>query len=173
MNKQEIIQKLNENYSAFNSAINTFSDAEFEYSKPEKWSAGQQLKHLVLSVKPLTQALLLPGFVPKILFGKANRPGKSFDELVSKYLAKIEAGGKASGNYVPSVVYIAEKEKLTNALDVALQQLTKRLNNISESDLDVIILPHPLLGKLTLREMLYFTIYHAVHHTSSVKKGLL
>ena len=88
-------------------------------------------------------------------------------------MAKIEAGGKASGSYVPSVVHIAEKGKLIQSLNTEVQQLTKRLNNISESDLDVIILPHPLLGKLTLREMLYFTIYHAEHHTSSVKKGLL
>ena len=31
-------------------------------------------------------------------------------------------------------------------------------------DLDVYILPHPLLGKVTLREMLYFTIHHNEHH---------
>lgn len=24
--------------------------------------------------------------------------------------------------------------------------------------------PHPLLGKLTLREMMFFTIYHVQHH---------
>jgi hypothetical protein len=30
-------------------------------------------------------------------------------------------------------------------------------------------LPHPLLGKLTLREMLYFTAYHADHHRHSIE----
>ncbi len=40
----------------------------------------------------------------------------------------------------------------------------KRVDSFSEAQLDALILPHPLLGKLTLREMLYFTIYHVQHH---------
>jgi len=27
-------------------------------------------------------------------------------------------------------------------------------------------LPHPVLGKLTIREMLFFTIYHNLRHAS-------
>jgi hypothetical protein len=42
----------------------------------------------------------------------------------------------------------------------------------SEKDLDTLILPHPLLGKVTLREMLYFTIYHVQHHVEQVKTNL-
>jgi hypothetical protein len=34
----------------------------------------------------------------------------------------------------------------------------------SEDDLDNHRLPHPLLGKLTVREMLFFTLYHIQHH---------
>jgi hypothetical protein len=33
-------------------------------------------------------------------------------------------------------------------------------------------LPHPLLGKLTLREMIYFTIYHVQHHHKLVQNQL-
>jgi hypothetical protein len=42
--------------------------------------------------------------------------------------------------------------------------LARRIDRFSETQLDQLILPHPLLGKLTLREMLYFTIYHVQHH---------
>ena len=49
----------------------------------------------------------------------------------------------------------------------------------SERALDRYRLPHPLLGRLTVREMLLFTLYHSVHHFSLVstrveqrKKGL-
>jgi hypothetical protein len=38
--------------------------------------------------------------------------------------------------------------------------------------LDLLILPHPLLGKLTLREMLYFTLYHVEHHEKQVLENL-
>ena len=37
-------------------------------------------------------------------------------------------------------------------------------DNILEKDLDFYVLPHPLIGKLTLREMLFFCIYHVQHH---------
>jgi len=45
-----------------------------------------------------------------------------------------------------------------------VQALARRIDRFSETQLDQLILPHPLLGKLTLREMLYFTIYHVQHH---------
>jgi hypothetical protein len=36
-------------------------------------------------------------------------------------------------------------------------------------------MPHPLLGKLTVREMLLFTLYHNLHHVQNVarRKGLV
>jgi len=42
----------------------------------------------------------------------------------------------------------------------------------SETALDLYILPHPLLGKITLREMLYFTAYHVYHHQTIVERDL-
>ena len=37
-----------------------------------------------------------------------------------------------------------------------------------ELALDRYRLPHPLLGRLTVREMLLFTLYHSVHHFNLV-----
>ena len=34
-----------------------------------------------------------------------------------------------------------------------------------KKQLDHYLLPHPLLGKITLREMLFFSAYHIQHHT--------
>jgi len=33
-----------------------------------------------------------------------------------------------------------------------------------------VLLPHPLLGKVTVREMLYFTIHHVQHHHALVER---
>jgi hypothetical protein len=41
-----------------------------------------------------------------------------------------------------------------------------------DDQLDHYIAPHPLLGKLTLRELCYFTIYHAGHHLNIIKARL-
>jgi hypothetical protein len=44
------------------------------------------------------------------------------------------------------------------------EKLIRKVLSYREGKLDHYILPHPLLGKLTLREMLFFTIYHNEHH---------
>jgi len=41
-----------------------------------------------------------------------------------------------------------------------------------EPQLDQYIAPHPLLGKITLRELCYFTIYHTKHHLNIIKERL-
>ena len=48
-------------------------------------------------------------------------------------------------------------------------QLLKKVENWKESDLDKYVLPHPLLGKISLREMLYFTDFHILHHNTLAK----
>jgi hypothetical protein len=39
-----------------------------------------------------------------------------------------------------------------------------------EERLDQYLAPHPLLGKITLRELTFFTIYHSHHHLDSIRK---
>lgn len=172
MTKQEIIQKLISNHANFIVFIDTLSTIDFEFSKEEKWSAGQQLDHIYKSVNPLVLGFLLPKFFIGYWFGKANRPSKGYDTLVNKYLVKIKEGGKASGRFVPPVVKFTEKEKLKSTLKIAVAKLASRVDSFSEKQLDELILPHPLLGKVTVREMLYFTIYHVEHHKSIILRDL-
>ncbi len=46
--------------------------------------------------------------------------------------------------------------------------LVGKIPGWSEAALDRYRLPHPLLGKLTVREMLFFTLYHNAHHLDQV-----
>lgn len=172
MTKQEITKKLEENHLEFINYIVSLKDEEFLLSQNEKWTAGQQLEHIYLSVKPLNQLALLPTFVLKWIFGKANRPSKSYKELVAKYNSKLEQGGRASGRFVPKPVAIAQKAHLAKLLRETVRKLIYLVDGFSEQQLDTLILPHPLLGKLTLREMLYFTIHHVSHHLQMTKRNL-
>jgi hypothetical protein len=54
----------------------------------------------------------------------------------------------------------------------AVEELGRRVVSWSEIDLDRYRLPHPLLGKLTVREMLFFTLQHLAHHASKVEARL-
>ncbi|MDE3253937.1 MAG: DinB family protein, partial [Bacteroidota bacterium] len=106
------------------------------------------------------------------LFGVANRPSRSYEALVEKYHRKLGEGGKASGRFIPKENKTFPKKRLLRKLERLVDRLCKRTEKIDEQSLDTFLLPHPLLGKLTLREMLYFTAYHAEHHRLLVKKGL-
>ncbi len=172
MNKIKIIEKLKENYSLFSAYIHSLSSDEYMFSYMDKWTGGQQLDHIYRSTKPLARILLLPKFILMWLFGVANRPSKSYEDLVKKYHSKLAEGGRASGPFVPNTKTTIENLKLQNKIQFVLDQLIKSIQKYSEQELDQTILPHPLLGKITLREMLYFTIYHVEHHHHLTKNNL-
>ena len=88
------------------------------------------------------------------------------------YQEKLEEGGRASGKFLPPPQSFEDRSKLINQFQNLISKLKKQIDNYSEASLDELILPHPLLGKLTLREMLYFTAYHATHHQRLVEKYL-
>lgn len=168
MNKQQIANKLRENHLKFAEYISSLSEPDFMFSIENKWTAGQQLDHIIRGVSPLKTALSLPKFVPNLLFGKANRSSSDYDSLVKKYQAKLSAGSKASGRYIPPKISFSQGKTLKNTLLTTVGSLCQKIENFSEEQLDEYLLPHPILGKLTVREMLFFTIYHVEHHHQAV-----
>src|SRR6187200_3727925 len=168
-NKSQIILALNENIDAFNNYIAPLTKEQFEASPSSKWSAGQNLDHLIRAIKPLQLAYGLPKFALRILFGKTNRPSKTYDDLVTKYKVKLAAGGRASGPFIAPFIGFEKKDELIIKYTEQKQKLILKIEKQNEKDLDVYLLPHPLLGKVTLREMLYFTIHHNEHHLETMK----
>jgi hypothetical protein len=172
MNKYDLIEAMTENHQRFSNYMNILTESEYLYAMPGKWSAGQQLDHIVRSTKPLILAVKLPRFVVKLIFGKANRPSKSFEELVKKYEDKLANGAKATGSFIPPEISFDKKDTLIKELGSIIQKINSGLEQFSEDDLDQCLLPHPLLGKITFREMLYFTINHVDHHHYIMDKAL-
>ena len=173
MNKEQIADILRKNHAQFVRQLQQLNNADFCYAPEGKWTASQQLDHIIRSVSPVNMAMGLPKCIVKWKFGIANRPSKTFEALVEKYNLKLQEGGKASGRFVPPSVTSERKEKLLAQLTNVVEKLCLKTTKHSETSLDKYILPHPLLGKLTLREMLYFTAYHVEHHRQLVEKGLL
>ena len=56
--------------------------------------------------------------------------------------------------------------------EIAAAALVTEVERWSERAMDRYRLPHPLLGQLTVREMLFFTLYHNVHHIHVVARRL-
>ncbi len=165
MTKQAIIQKLSEGFSIVETTINR-SDADVFYQKNNKWSAAQNIQHLILSVKPLNLAFTLPNFA-LLFFGKLNRDPRNYEEMVEKYHHKLVEGGVSTGQFTPKEEDI-NKEEIMKQFRTINDTFLNKVDEFTEEDLDKYFLPHPLLGKLTLREMLYFTIYHTLHHHKAI-----
>lgn len=172
MNRQVLTYKIISNHAEFVHYINSLSEQEFMLATPGKWNAGQQLDHILRAVRPVNLAFNLPFFVPRILFGKLNRKPRTYSQLVQRYQEKLQNGGRASGRFVPGPVPFHKRSKLSSSLLTTARKLSKLVSRMDEEDLDRILLPHPLLGKLTLREMLFFTIYHVEHHLTIMRHSL-
>lgn len=173
MNKVEIKSRLEESYSAFLNYIDSLSKDDFDYAPQGKWSAAQQAEHLIKSTSPLVKAFSYPKFMIRYKFGKANRSSRSYEELVERYLNLLsETHYQVSSAYQPNASTHHQQKKLKETQLELIDKINHKLNKWSEDELDQYIFPHPLLGKLTGRELLYFTIYHAHHHHQLIKSYL-
>lgn len=172
MNKTDIITQLQTNHQQFADYIASLTTPEFLHHKDDKWTPAQHADHIVKSVSPVVMAFGLPKIAPRLLFGKSKRQGRTYDALVEKYKEKLSKGGKASGRFVPKEVGLQEQRLLPKAIMYYTNQLCKKIEKMDEGHLDTYILPHPLLGKLTFREMLFFTDYHVKHHLEIAKRDL-
>lgn len=47
-----------------------------------------------------------------------------------------------------------------------------KVDIFEEEDLETLLIPHPMLGKITLKEMLYNAAYHVQHHQNQTIKNL-
>jgi uncharacterized damage-inducible protein DinB len=137
----------------------------------EVWSPSDNLDHLIKAVRPITKALKLPKITLQAMFGRPEKASLSYEELCQQYRDEITKGGQASGRYLPEqkspVSDIEDQRKiLLEQWSNASGELVSVAEKWQEQELDKYQIPHPLLGKLTIREMLYFTIYHNLRHAS-------
>lgn len=146
------------------------SDSSFCTAPPERWTEGQHLDHLILSAKPLNLALRMPRIALRMRFGTAKAPGESMEALATRYEAALTAGGRAPSRFVPASVAPEDKPRLLAALRREGERLVEVAGTWSEADLDKYVLPHPLLGDLTIRGMLFFTHHHMGHHLETLKR---
>jgi hypothetical protein len=143
------------------------------FSRPANaWSPADNLDHLVRSVKPLVKALKLNKERLRQMFGAPTQPSRPFSEIRDAYLQLLKNGAGAGGRFVPSQQDPAAEER-ESAKARWLEEwqrlgaaLTESLGDWSERELDEYVIPHPILGNLTVREMLFFISLHNVRHIS-------
>jgi len=165
MFKAKIISELKKATAQFKTA-NSLNEQQLYVTANGKWSVADNMEHLILSVKPVNLALSLPK-IALLAFGKANRAAMNYDEVVAYYQSKLQEGAKATKDYVPAKQ--RSKDELLKDFSTKHKTLNSKLESWSEADLDKYFLLHPILGKLSVREILFFTIYHINHHFKTIQ----
>jgi hypothetical protein len=173
MQKAAILSALEEQERASVAYWEAFETGAFFRRIGEAWSPAETVRHLIKSLRPVTKALGMPKLVLRVMFGRPRRQPESFDALVLRYRGLLAEGGNA-GRFAPSPRseddLAAWRTAIMREFVDANRALRAALASWSDAKLDRLQLPHPILGKLSVREMLYFTLYHLRHHIDVVER---
>ncbi len=142
-----------------------------------QWSPADNVRHLILSTVPVARGLHIPRWVFRVLFGLSPTSSRTWDALRSTYLDRLASGGTA-GRYAPALVDAprypeTEQKQLVGQCESTVLRLERAVQRWQDLDLDRYRLPHPLLGLLTVREMVMFTLFHFDHHRERVARRLM
>ncbi|MBK8561776.1 MAG: DinB family protein [Saprospiraceae bacterium] len=174
MEKTKIPALLDEKFNNMAQWLKTHPADKWALGPTGKWTAGQHIVHLIQSTKPLVRALSLPGFVLRWKFGKANRPSRDYDTIVARYHEKLAAvNGVVVSPFSQNMPATPPegKEALIAELSALNKKLNRKMAGWSDAQLDKLLVPHPLMGRMTLREILMWNAYHTEHHHGILVKS--
>lgn len=171
MNKNEIIEILEEKHQELFDLVLNKSNEYWMHAPEGKWTVGQHILHLAQSLELLNKALNYPKFILKYKFGKANRPTRSYTEVAKRYKDKLAANQEKAKEFniklrKPS---LEEKQAIIERIKVQNKKLQTLTSKWKDKQLDMVLIPHPLMGRMICREIIMWTAYHTEHHTSILK----
>jgi len=171
MHKEAIVQLLEANHTALLDWLEQQDKDHWESGPEGKWTTGQVALHLLQSIKPVNDAMSMPKFILRYKFGKSNREVRDYNTVVARYQDKLKG---AQGLVSPfsrdmKPVQFSDKNYLLTRLQMENKKLQYKTKKWKDSHLDSYVLPHPLLGKMPLREVVMWTAYHVLHHTQQLQ----
>lgn len=168
MTKSEIITNLNTTHSVFwDTAIHLPNPT---ISVNGKWSVAQNVEHINIGLLRVSNYLTLPKSSIEANFGLSERVSSSKETIIKVMKNALENGVKATAPFIPELNLETSIEELVAQGKDLLDAFISNLQNWSEDELEKYNCPHPVLGKITVREILYFTIYHVQHHNETINK---
>lgn len=173
MNKNEIIELLENKHQNLFDWLEKQPIENWERGPKEKWTTGQHILHLVDAIKKLNKALSYPKFILKSKFGVSNRELRTYKAVTSRYQEKLTQNQEKAKTYNKGmkIPTLKEKNRLIETLLVQNKKLQHKTNKWKNIHLDTLILPHPLMGKMPVREIIMWTAHHTAHHTETLKEN--
>ena len=90
--KTNIITSLNHSVNQFNELISNLNKGQFELNINNKWSAGQDLVHLIKVLRIVNIGLTLPKPIIRVLYGINKKESRTFEQLQTLYKNALEGG---------------------------------------------------------------------------------
>ena len=141
---------------------------------PGAWSPLDDLRHLVRVNAALVKGLGYPAPVLRVRFGRPAREPWSYERLVVVYDAILSTGVRSPALFEPRGAAVVDREayraRVLEQWRSVNGELLGRVDRLTERRADRTCLPHPALGLLSPREMLFFTIHHDLHHLEVAKR---
>lgn len=172
MDKQAIAEILEEKHQELFDWLENQPDEKWMQGPEERWTTGQHALHLLKSIKPLNDALSMPRLLMRTMFGKNNREVRSYETVATKYEQKLAENLDKAKTFNEKLrpPKLTDKNYILNRLKTENKKLQYKTRRIKDEDLDELVLPHPLMGKMAVREIIMWTAHHTEHHTKTLKK---
>lgn len=170
MNKEDIVNVLEEKHQKLFNWLENQPDENWNKGPEEKWTTGQHIEHLVDSIKKVNHAMSYPKFLLKYKFGTSNREVRSYKEVANRYQEKLSTNQDRARVFNQNVKTpsLQKKKQLLATLQIQNKKLQHKTNQWKNKNLDKLILPHPLMGKMPIREIVMWTAHHTEHHTNTL-----
>jgi hypothetical protein len=96
---------------------------------------------------------------------------RDYEAIVNRYHERLkDAKGRTFGPSqnmrIPSE---SDKNKLIKQLQLEHKKLQSYLTKWKDNKLDTLLLPHPLMGKMPVREIIMWSAYHVEHHNKALQ----
>ena len=173
MDKDEIADLLETKHQELFAWLEKQPQENWELGPKEKWSTGQHIQHLVDSLQLLNNALSYPKFLLKYKFGTCNREPRDYNAVAEKYQQKLLENQERARvfNQKLKKPALGERVRLLTKFQIQQKKLQYKTKRINEKKLDTLLIPHPLMGEMTLREIIMWTAYHTEHYTKTLQKS--
>ena len=168
------VSKLIQAYRDVLDFTDTLDDTAFASSPLEgKWSPAQHLVHLNRCLGIVVWVSSWPRSLQRLLWGRSKRPSRSYDELVQRYQERL--GGikaKSPAFFAPRPQKASQRKQITARLRTLTERYAHQLQSCPTDYLENQALPHPALGKVTVREMALVSTYHGRLHLGLIQRDL-
>jgi len=140
------------------------------------WSAGENLIHLHKSTLPVSLSLITPKILLRMMFGTESEIKEPLEIMKRLYFSKLQSGAHA-GIFTPQIIVEGrmnpnEKAKLLKKWNDLSCEYILRIGKWTDKEMSECNLPHPILGKISVKQIICFSVFHNEHHVQNVRMKL-